>query len=221
MPVPVMEPQAAPLHPGPETLQFTTRLGFEFGAGVIVAVYATVAPVFTEAGPLTVSAKLLVTVIAALAAFEGSATLRAVSVTLGGEVRICGAVKSPLESTVPQAAPEQPDPAKLQLTARLGFPVPVTVAANCRSAPSSTGAVPGNTVSEISLITVTVAAALFEGSATLVAATVRVAGDGMICGAVYSPVFEIVPTKGFPPGTPFTLQLTPGLVVLVTEAANC
>src|SRR5712692_6819461 len=124
-----MEPQAAPLHPGPETLQFTTRLGFESGAGVIVAVYATVAPVFTEAGPLTVSAKLLVTVIAALAAFEESATLRAVTVTLGGEI--------------------------------------------------------------------------------------------IICGAVYSPAFEIVPTLGFPPGTPFTLQLTPGLVVLVTVAVNC
>jgi len=216
-----MEPQAVPLHPGPETLQFTTRLGFEFGAGVIVAVYATVAPVFTEAGPLSVSVKLLVTVIAALAAFEGTATLRAVSVTLGGEVRICGAVKSPLESTVPQAAPEQPDPLTLQFAARLGFPVPVTVAANCRNAPSSTGAVPGDTVMETSLVTVTVAEALFEGSATLVAATVRAAGDGMICGAVYSPAFEIVPTMGFPPETPFTLQLTPGLVVLVTVAVNC
>jgi len=216
-----MLPQAAPLHPGPETLQFTTRLGFEFGAGVIVAVYATVAPVFTEAGPLTVSAKLLVTVIAALPTFEGSATLRAVSVTLGGEGRICGAVKSPLESTVPQAAPEQPDPATLQFTARLGFPEPVTVAANCCNAPSSTGAVPGDTVMEISLITVTVAEALFEGSATLVAVTVRVAGDGMTCGAVYSPAFEIVPKWEFPPGTPFTLQLTLGLVVLVTEAVNC
>jgi len=74
---------------------------------------------------------------------------------------------------------------------------------------------------EISLITVTVAEALFEGSATLVAVTVRVAGDGMICGAVYSPAFEIVPTLEFPPGTPFTLQLTPGLVVLVTVAVNC
>ncbi len=216
-----MLPQAAPLHPGPETLQFTTRLGFEFGAGVIVAVYAMVAPVFTEAGPLTVSAKLLVTVIAALAAFEGSATLRAVSVTLGGEGRICAAVKSPLESTVPQAAPEQPNPLTLQFTAGLGFPEPVTLAANCRRAPSSTGAVPGDTVMETSLVTVTVAEALFEGSAALVAATVRVAEDGMICGAVYSPAFEIVPTTESPPGTPFTLQLTPGLVVLVTEALNC
>lgn len=215
-----MVPQAEPLHPGPETPQFTTRLGFEFGADVSVAVYWAPAPVFTAAGPLTVSVKLLVTVIAALAAFEGSATLRAVSDTLGGAGRICGAVKSPLESTVPQAAPEQPGPPRPQFTPRLGFPEPVTLAANCRNAPSSMAAVPGDTIMETSLITVTVAEALFEGSATLVAVTVRVGGEGMFCGAVYSPVFEIVPTMEFPPRTPFTLQFTLELAVPVTVAVK-
>jgi len=34
----VIVPQEAPLHPGPETLQLTAVLGFEFGAGVSVAV---------------------------------------------------------------------------------------------------------------------------------------------------------------------------------------
>lgn len=182
--MPLMVPQAAPLHPAPATLQAMTVLGFEFGAGVSVAVNCTVAPVFTDGGPFTTSVKLLVTLIAALAALEGSATLRAVSVTLGGTGRICGAVKSPPESTVPQAAPAQPDPPTLQPTARLGLPEPETLAANCRVAPSSTSAVAGATLTARSLVTLTAAVALFEGSATLVAVMVSVADEGRFCGAV-------------------------------------
>src|SRR5712692_229897 len=179
-----MAPQATPLHPAPATLQMIAVLGFEFGAGVSVAVNCTVAPVFTDGGPFTTSEKLLVTLIAALAALEGSATLRAVSVTLGGTGRIWAAVKSPPESTVPQAAPAQPGPPTLQSTARLGLPEPATPATNCRAAPSSTSAVGGVRLTARSLVTLTAAVAFFEGSATLVAETTTAAGEGRFCGAV-------------------------------------
>ena len=60
-------------------------------------------------------------------------------------------------------------------------------------------------------LTVTAALADFEWSATLVAATVTVAGDGTDEGAVYSaaaaPLATMVPTDVFPPPTPFTLHV--------------
>ena len=83
---------------------------------------------------------------------------------------------------------------------------------------------------EIELVAahVTVALALpdFEASATLVAVTVTVAGEGGAGGAVYCavalPVGTIVPTVGFPPAIPFTLQFTAadGLPVPATLAVN-
>jgi len=100
-----------------------------------------VAPLFTEAGPVTLKVKSLLRVTVALALWEGSAAFRAVSVTLGGAGRIRGAVKSPLTSIVPQAAPLQPDPATLQFTAVLLELL--TVAVNCCVAPSLTEAVDG------------------------------------------------------------------------------
>ena len=127
-PVLAIVPQAAPLHPEPETLQAMTMLGFEFGAGVSVVVKAAVAPVVSEVGPESENVKLLVTLTDAEAILAGSASLFAVRVTLGGDGRICGAIKSPLASTVPQAGPEQPAPETVQLTARFGFPEPLTLA---------------------------------------------------------------------------------------------
>jgi len=60
----------------------------------------------------------------------------------------------------------------------------------------------------------------FVESAWLVAVTCTVAGDGMSAGAVYTPADVIVPTAAFPPGTPFTLQLTAVSVVFVAAAIN-
>ena len=60
----------------------------------------------------------------------------------------------------------------------------------------------------------------FVESAWLVAVTCTVAGDGMSAGAVYPPADVIVPTAAFPPGTPFTLQLTAVSVVFVAAAIN-
>ncbi len=140
-----MTPQAVPLHPAPVTPQEMPLLGFEFGAGISVAVNCALVPAFTEAGPVSPRVKLLVTLTRALADFDGSARLRAVSVTPAGVGRTCGAVRSPLGSTVPQAAPEHPGPEVLQLTARSGLPEPVMLARNCWVAPSSTLAVAGET----------------------------------------------------------------------------
>jgi hypothetical protein len=85
--------------------------------------------------------KSLIRLAVALALWEGSAALLAVSVTLGGAGRICGAVKSPLGSIVPQVAPLQPDPVTLQFTAVLLELL--TVGVNCCVAPSLTEAVDG------------------------------------------------------------------------------
>ena len=55
---------------------------------------------------------------------------------------------------------------------------------------------------------------------------VTFAGDGRICGAVYVAVSVaeleemIVPIEELPPGTPFTLQVTPRLLVFVTVAVK-
>jgi hypothetical protein len=53
----------------------------------------------------------------------------AVTVTCAGLGAAAGAVNRPLDEIVPQVAPEQPAPLRLQFTAVLL--VPVTVAVNC------------------------------------------------------------------------------------------
>jgi hypothetical protein len=80
------------VQPVPATLQEITRLGFEFAAGVSVAVYAAVLPVLTDDGPVTLSENELVIVIVAAPLLVGSATLTAVREMPGGDVRTWGAV---------------------------------------------------------------------------------------------------------------------------------
>jgi len=60
----------------------------------------------------------------------------------------------------------------------------------------------------------------FVESARDVAVTCTVAGEGMSAGAVYTPADVIVPSAAFPPGTPFTLQLTAAFEVFVTVATK-
>jgi hypothetical protein len=61
------------------------------------------------------------------------------------------------------------------------------------------------------------------GSATLVAETETVFGEGAKPGALKSPTLSIVPVPGEPPSTPLTFQDTLELNVPVplTTAANC
>ena len=62
--------------------------------------------------------------------------------------------------------------------------------------------------------------ALLVGSAVLTASTVTVLGDGMVAGAVYLPVWSIVPVAAVPAVTLLTRQVTALTVVLVTVAWN-
>jgi hypothetical protein len=112
-------------------------------------------PATTVEGPVRASEKELVTAMVAVAVLDGSATLTAMSETLGGAIRICGAAYMPEESTVPQAAPAQPVPEIIQVTDRLGLPAEFKVAVNGREDPNSTGIALGVTEMEMSLLTVT------------------------------------------------------------------
>src|SRR5579884_3166425 len=66
--------------------------------------------------------------------------------------------------------------------------------------------------------TITVALAVCDVFAVEIAVIVNVP---VACGAVYSPVPEIVPYVELPPGTLFTSQVTPFVVAFCTEAVNC
>ena len=84
-------------------------------------------------------------------------------------------------SIVPHAAPLQPDPATVHVAALLG--APITEAENCFDAPVVTEALPGLTVTTIPEATVTTATTDLLGSATLVAVTLTLAGEGATNGA--------------------------------------
>jgi len=68
---------------------------------------------------------------------------------------------------------------------------------------------------------VTCAEAILLLSASETTLTVTVAGLGIVAGAVYMPVDEMMPFVMFPPLVPFTAQVTAVFVVLDTTAANC
>ena len=135
-------------------------------------------------GPVTAREKELVTVMVPVAPLDGSATLVAVREMLGGEIKICGAVYVPEESTVPHAAAVHPLPERVQATARLGLPAEFTVAMNGLVAPSSSGMASGDSKTEMSLAICTTEAEVLEVSAALVACTETEAGAGRFTGAV-------------------------------------
>ncbi len=81
-------PHAVPVQPVPETLQRIVSLGFEPATGVSIATKFAASPVLTDAGPVRVKENVLVMVIVPIPLFDGSATLMAVRVTLGGVFRI-------------------------------------------------------------------------------------------------------------------------------------
>jgi hypothetical protein len=68
---------------------------------------------------------------------------------------------------------------------------------------------------------VSVREAIFAVSATLVAWTATVFGEGGTAGAVYIPLEVMVPTDEFPLATPFTDHVTEVLLLPVTVAVNC
>ena len=101
------------------------------------------------------------------------------------------------------------------------LPVPVTVAANCCCALTTTWADSGATVTAIGANTVTVAVACLLGSACAVAVTVTVGGFGTELGAVYMPAVLIAPQALPEQPVPLTFQVTFVLLVPVTVAMNC
>jgi hypothetical protein len=78
----------------------------------------------------------------------------------------------------------------------------------------------GEALMVTSLAIVRVIAAVFDGSATLVACTSTAVGDGRIPGAVKSPPEETVPSEALPPITPFTDHKTAVFVVFETVAVS-
>ena len=101
--------------------------------------------------------------------FVGSAIDVAVTETRAGLGTVAGAVYRPLVDIVPQAAPVQPLPVTLQVTAVLA--VFDTVAVNCCWVLTRTWAVAGEIDTETGGMTVTVAVLDFVVSATDVAIT--------------------------------------------------
>ena len=192
MVVTVRIPQALPLQPVPERDHDRELLGFDPGTRVMVATSAAVTPGCTLAGALSSNEKLLVIWTFAELCLEGSAALVAVSVTLAFPGKICGAVKFPFASTLPQDAVHD-GPERLQRIAGSGLPLLEIEAWKGCAAPSSTLAVPGEIETVMSLERVTLTVANFEELAWLVAVTCTVPPWGRSAGAVYTPSAEIVP----------------------------
>ena len=118
---------------------------------------------------------------AAVADFIWSAALVAVIAIVGGDGTVVGAMKSPLLLIVPQAKPLHPVPDKLQITCV--FDAPPTEALNCCVVPVGTEALVGITATTTRGTIVTFAEADLVGSATLIASTLTVAGEGAVVGA--------------------------------------
>jgi len=109
---------------------------------------------------------------------------------------------------VPQELPLHPGPLNAQLNPALGFEpgTGVSVATIVAVAPAGTLA-GAESCREKLLVMATATEICFEGSATLCAVNVALAGDGRICGAVYLPLASTVPHPPLQAG-PERLQRT-------------
>jgi hypothetical protein len=96
--------------------------------------------------------------------------------------------------SVPQELPLQPGPLSAQDSDVLGFEpgTGIIVATIVADAPAGTLA-GAESCKEKLLVMATAADICFEGSATLCAVSVALAGEGRICGAVYLPLVSTAP----------------------------
>jgi hypothetical protein len=159
------------------------------GARQNVAVKFCVCPSATlAAAGAIVFALAQVIVTLALPNFAASATLVAVTLTVAGDGGVAGAVKTavvaPFAAIVPSVAFPPATPFTLQVTSVAGLPVPVTLAVNTCAAPVATLTGLGATLTTMSSLRLTPAAALACESALLTASTVTLGGDGRFAGAV-------------------------------------
>ena len=172
-----------PVQPVPAMVQFTaTSL-----APLTVAENCCCVPMLTcalEGETETVTFAAVTTCTIAEAEAEEEATDVAVTITVLEAGTLAGAVYMPVLEIAPQAEPLHPEPESVQVTAVLD--APVTVAANCCVSPVTTTAVAGVIPTEIACgaPTVTVALADCVKSASDVAFTVTVGGEGIVAGAV-------------------------------------
>src|SRR6266568_1256011 len=170
-------------------------------------------------------------VMVARAFFEGSAWGVTVSVTAFGLGAVMGAVYvtefatefAPADCVVttlntPQACPLQPAPLSDQASTALGLELGagVSVATIVALAPAGTPEGAASCRAKL-LVMLTGAETCFEGSATLCAVRVTLAGDGRIPGAVNVPLESTVP-HAFGHAGPLRLQRTvvSGCPLLVT-----
>ena len=130
-------------------------------------------------------------------------------------------IETEVFASVPHEEPEQPGPLTLQVTAV--FEVPVTLALKSCMPEVGTEALVGlmlnNTASAAT--TVTFAETDLVGSATLVAFTVTVAGEGTLDGEVYCPLLEMIPHATPVQPAPVTVQVTAVFGVPATIPTNC
>ena len=219
-------PQAVPAQPTPLSVQLTPLFCASF---VTVALNPCVPPaactlaVFGETATAITGGAVIV--IVAAADLLASATDIAVSVTTAGVGTLAGAVyviPAPealaFAESVPQAVPAQPTPLSVQLTPLFCASF-VTVALNpCVPPAACTLAVFGETATAITggAVIVIVAPADLLASATAVAVTITVAGEGTLPGAVYviiAPealdVLESAPHAVPEHPAPATAQVTP------------
>ena len=207
----------------PPAVPFTSQAITVPGARQNAAVKLCVCPNATLAAPgAIVFALEQVIVTLAFPNFAASATLVALTLTVAGEGGVAGAVNTavvaPFATTVPSVAFPPATPFTLQVTPVAGLPEPVTVVVNTCAPPVATLTGLGATLTTMSSLRLTPAAALACESAVLTASTVTLAGDGKSTGAVYVPPAEIGPTLTFPPGTLFTIHRTLWSVAPVTVA---
>ncbi|MHB8754709.1 MAG: hypothetical protein ACYC92_07100 [Candidatus Acidiferrales bacterium] len=124
----------------------------------------------------------------AVADFDGSAMLVAVTETLGGAGGNAGAVyvaeSGPVAVIMPTVEFPPATPLTLQLTATLDAAAPVTVALKFAGAAGARFAELGAMLTKIPLWIWTLAEALADRAFWLVAVTVTLDGEGKDCGAV-------------------------------------
>ena len=102
------DPHAAPEQPGPINDQLNPTDGFDPRTGISDACTVAAEPAITLEGPVICKVKLLVIATCVAACLLGSATLCAVTVTIGAPGKICGAVNRPLASTLPHCGAHAP-----------------------------------------------------------------------------------------------------------------
>ena len=136
--------RSLPIHrttePATKFVPFTVRVKAALPAAALVGEIVVIA------GMELFTAVVMFT--AAIAALAESATEVALTVTVGGLGTLAGAVYFPVASIVPQLAPVQPVPERLQVTAWLA-PLGLTVAVNCCTPPAVTVTLEGETLTPV------------------------------------------------------------------------